>query len=192
MDMTVPADALDMFRSFGMNAPFFGDGFREFRGLNGEVPFNFEFGASNVRLGVMFTNIDEDVATEHNLSVTAGALITEVLPDSPAADADLQVDDVVVSVNGDVVDAERTLRDRLFAYEPEDTVTLEVLRGDEILNLDVTLAGGLEAANMPFFNMDEMPFEFGDNGAFRFFFGPDGHFNFGNIPFEQAAPAPNV
>lgn len=190
LDITVPAEALNIFGGFGMMPRLFGDGFREFRGPRGDMPFSF--GMGNVRLGVTFTTIDEDVAAEHDLSVTEGALMTEVLPDSPAAEAGLQVDDVIISVNGDVVDAERTLRDRLFAYEPDDTVTLEVLRGDETLNIDVTLTGAVEVADMPFFNMDELPFAFGDDGALRFFFGPDGEFNFDGIPFEEPAPAPNV
>ena len=146
-ELDVPAEALSEFNSFGfrMGQPF---GEFEFRGPRGEVtPFNFEMMPGNVRLGVQFTNIDADVAAENDLSVTDGALITEVLADSPAEAAGLQAGDVVVSVSGDVVDAERTLRDRLYAYEPEDVVTLEVLREGETLMLDVTL-GAFEPGNL--------------------------------------------
>ena len=135
-------------------------------------------------------------AAENDLSVTEGALITEVLADSPAEAAGLQAGDVVVSVSGDVIDSERTLRDRLYAYEPEDVVTLEVLREGETLMLDVTL-GAFEPGNLPFeFGMGDMPFdfEFGDDGALRFFFGPDGQFDFEHPPIgiEPVVPAANV
>jgi S1-C subfamily serine protease len=73
--------------------------------------------------------------------VDGGAQITEVVPGSPADEAGLQVDDIVLAVDGDDVDAERTLSDRLFAYEIGDTVTLDVARGDEIIQIEVTLTG---------------------------------------------------
>jgi membrane-associated protease RseP (regulator of RpoE activity) len=102
--------------------------------------------------------LDEQTAAEHDVDVTEGALITEVAENSPAADAGLQVGDIVTSVNGDVLDVERTLRDRLFAYEPGDQVTLDVLRDDQTTQIDVTL-GQPEIRGM--FPFDFMPFQFG-------------------------------
>lgn len=139
------------------------DGF----GFGGRMPFGMMMPMGG-QLGVQFETIDEAIAEANNLDVTEGALITEVVADSPAAEAGLQADDVVTAVDGDVVDAERTLRDRLFAYEPGDTVTLTVVRAGESLDLEVTLA---EMAfphdmfeGMPFngFNLpfDEFEFEF--------------------------------
>ena len=185
-EMEVPVSALSAFNTFnfgmGMGQPF-----GEFRGPRGErIPFNFGMMPTNVRLGVQFTDIDADVAAANDLSVTEGALITDVQPDSPAAIAGLEKDDVVVSVNGDVIDAQRTLRERLFAYEPGDVVTLEVLRDGETLMLDVTLGSGIDMGNLPF--------ELGRDGALRFFFGPNGEFNFEHPPFESqpVVPAANA
>ena len=90
-------------------------------------------------LGVSFVTLDEDVAAERNASLTDGALIVEVEADSPAALAGVQADDVVTAVNGEPVDAERTLRDRLVAYEAGDTITLTVNRGGEVQEIQVTL-----------------------------------------------------
>ena len=133
-------------------------------GDGGWMPFDHDQGMmrpDNVRLGVAFSTTDD------------GAVITEVLPDTPAAEVGLLVDDVIVAVDGDVVDAERTLRDRLLAYEPGDTVTLDVLRSDERLSLEVTLTGGLP------FNK-RMP---------RFFrFGPGGRFTLPEMPEIPATP----
>jgi C-terminal processing protease CtpA/Prc len=184
LDITVTAADLDVFNAFGM----FGrrGEFRPFP--DGEMPFRFDFAPGSVRLGVMFETIDATVAADNDLSVTEGALITDVLVDSAAAEAGLQVGDVVTAVNGDVVDAERTLRDRLVAYEAGDTITLDVLRADETLSVDVTLAAvEMNADNLPFFGLDELPFEFGEGGFPRFFFGPDG-----NVRPEPAQPVPNV
>lgn len=90
-------------------------------------------------LGVSFVTLDETVAAERGVSLTDGALIVEVEANSPAAEAGVLADDVVTAVNGEPVDAERTLRDRLVAYEAGDTITLTVNRGGESQEIQVTL-----------------------------------------------------
>jgi membrane-associated protease RseP (regulator of RpoE activity) len=177
--MAADLEILNGFRFFGGRGEFLP--FQE-----GDMPFSFDFAPANVRLGVLFQVIDETVAADNDLSVTEGALLTEVLADSAAAEAGLQVGDVVTAVDGDRIDAERTLRDRLLAYEGGDTVTLDVLRGDETLSVDVTLeAVEMNAGSLPFLN--ELPFSFGEDGLPRFFFGPDREFR-----FDPPQPAPNV
>lgn len=163
MDISAPASALDVLVS-----GFFGFG----RG--GDMPFHFNMpfdmpfgmmGGSPIWLGVTFVQLDAQTAAEHNVDVTEGALITEVADGSPAADAGLQANDVITAVDGDVVDAERTLRDRLFAYEPDDTVTLSVLRDGQSMDVSVTL-GAAQAGVQGRYGMDGMmPFFFGPNGA---------------------------
>lgn len=91
------------------------------------------------QLGVSFQTIDADLAAEKELPVTSGALIVEVFEDTPAARAGLQAGDIVLTVDGEAVDEEHTLRDRLAAYEEGDVVTLTVRRGEEELSLEVTL-----------------------------------------------------
>jgi S1-C subfamily serine protease len=156
-DIEVPASALEVL-SFGgifhfgegRGMPFDGLPFGEGRG----IPFDpFGMMGGQGRLGVAFTTLDEAEAEERGVDVTEGAVITEVLPGSPAETAGLQVDDIITAVNGEVVDAEHTLRDRLFAYEADDTITLDVLRSGESLQVEVTLGQPEMAADvMPFFN----------------------------------------
>lgn len=101
------------------------------------------------RLGVMFQTIDEALAEGRDLDVTDGALILDVEPDSPAAAAGLQVDDIVIAVEGDALDFRRTLAARLYPYLPGDTVTLDVLRGGEALEIEITLGHWPERAFVP-------------------------------------------
>lgn len=114
------------------------------------------------QLGVSFQTIDADLAAEKDLPVTEGALIVEVFEDTPAAKAGLQVGDIVLAVDGEAVDEEHTLRDRLVAYEEGDVVTLTVRRGDEELSLEVTLGPrgpevlGWTIPHLPFENMPGM------------------------------------
>lgn len=105
--------------------------------------------AQNGRLGVSFVTLDEESAAENEVEFVEGALIQTVEEGSPAAEAGVQVGDIVTAVNGEPVDQERTLRDRIFAYEPGDQVTLTVLRDGESQDIDVTLGEPLDMMFMP-------------------------------------------
>ena len=98
--------------------------------------------AQPTRLGVRYLTLDADLAAERDLAVEEGALIEEVYADTPAEEAGLQVGDVVTAVDGDPVDARRTLSERLSAYDEGDQVTLTVVRAGEELSLGVTLGPG--------------------------------------------------
>jgi len=133
--VTLDVSPQDFVMPFGQGQQFeipFGD-----NGQGFSMPFGMMAGGA--RLGVTFITLDESVAKEHNVTQTEGALITEVTKDSPADKAGLKVNDVVTAVDGDKVDAEHTLRDRLLAYESGDTITLAVKRGSETLELKATL-----------------------------------------------------
>jgi S1-C subfamily serine protease len=143
-DIEVPATALDI---LGFGGGFrFGEGrgmpFGEGRGM----PFDGRpFGEGR---GMPFGMMDG----QGRLGV---AFVTLILPGSPAETAGLQTDDIITAVNGETVDAEHTLRDRLIAYEPDDTITLDVLRAGESLQIEVTLGQPEFAADMmPFFDLE--------------------------------------
>lgn len=55
-----------------------------------------------------------------------GALIVEVVPDSPADQAGLSEGDLVVAFDGEALDAESDLAAQIAQHKPGDTVTLEV------------------------------------------------------------------
>jgi S1-C subfamily serine protease len=126
--------------------------------FDGEMPFEMGQMFQGAGLGVQYVTLNAEEAQERGIEQTEGAYVIDLLPESPAAQAGLQVNDIITAVNGDVLDAERTLPDRLAAYEPGDVVTLDVLRGGETLQIAVTL----ESFAMP------IP------GGMQFhFFGPD-------------------
>lgn len=141
--------------------------------FDGELQIMPVMPRGGLQLGVTFQTITPDLAAEHDLAVDHGALIMEVIEDSPAAAAGLQAGDIITAVGDDQLDEERTLRDRLYAYEEGDVVTLTILRDLEIVTIDVTL--GPKGANFGMrFNMEP--------GTGMFFFGPDGEqgmFDFG-------------
>jgi membrane-associated protease RseP (regulator of RpoE activity) len=73
--------------------------------------------------------------------ITPGAVITEVVPDSPADQAGLREGDVILAVDGQQVSVDGDLADLIAGYQPRDRVTLEVQRsGQEPRRVPVELA----------------------------------------------------
>lgn len=94
--------------------------------------------------------------------IEAGALVGEVLEDSPAAAAGLQVGDVITAVNDDKVSGPEALVELIGGYAPDETVTLTVSRGDEELSIDVTLAAREDDAERGFMGVQVGPAFSGD------------------------------
>ena len=105
-----------------------------------EKRFRFRPNAGQPLLGVEYLDLNEEVAAERELTRDEGALILRVLPESPAEAAGLLAEDIIMGVAGDPVDARRTLRERLLAYDPGETLQLDLQRAGEPLQLEVTLA----------------------------------------------------
>ena len=69
-----------------------------------------------------------------------GCLITYVDPDGPAGKAGLQVNDVIIEVDGHAVKSASDLITYIEKYKsPGDIVVLRVLRGNEQLEMPLTL-----------------------------------------------------
>jgi S1-C subfamily serine protease len=101
-------------------------------------------------IGVRFKTIDVQLAAEEDLPVEDGALIDDaqgangqilpaVVPGSPADEAGLQRGDIVTGIEGTTLDHEHPLDAVVSGFAPGDTVTMDVLRGDQRLSIDVTL-----------------------------------------------------
>jgi membrane-associated protease RseP (regulator of RpoE activity) len=145
------------------------DGMPGFNGQTPSFPGNGNQFASpeGLQLGVTYRTLTPDVATQQNLTVEDGALITQVVANSAADDAGLKEGDVITAVDGDKVDQERTLTDRLFAYEAGDVVTLTVIRDSKEMSVDATIA-----SDSPLKNLSQA--NFGDEGSEGGFSGRNG------------------
>ena len=90
-------------------------------------------------LGVALYTMNESVATAKNLSVTEGALILEVVPDSPAEYAGLQEDDVIINFGGKEInnlgDLIQAIRDSQIGQKVEITY----VRGEDTITTEIEL-----------------------------------------------------
>ncbi|HWQ11667.1 MAG TPA: trypsin-like peptidase domain-containing protein, partial [Roseiflexaceae bacterium] len=96
-------------------------------------------------LGITYGTIDAELAADNNLPVQAGALVGEVVPGGPSDAAGLRPGDIITAIGGRQLGQDATLRSVLLEYRPGDTVTLDVLRDGQRLQLNVTLAERPEA-----------------------------------------------
>jgi serine protease Do len=97
-------------------------------------------------IGVYYKLVDVQVAKDLGLSVDHGVLIDPpangapaVFAGSPADKAGLKEGDVVIAVDGAVIDAEHDLSTRILPHAPGDTVSLTVVRSGKTLEVKVTL-----------------------------------------------------
>lgn len=90
-------------------------------------------------LGVQLQNIDDDLAASLGLEHNEGALVADVVPDSPAAEAGLAVGDVIVSYDGRDVGDARELGRMVGASDGGDKVKLGVVRDATEIRIKVTL-----------------------------------------------------
>lgn len=69
----------------------------------------------------------------------AGAVIVEVFPDTGAAAAGIEVDDVIISVDGVEIRSGNDLGAQIRAHRPGDVVEVVLLRDGETITVEVTL-----------------------------------------------------
>jgi S1-C subfamily serine protease len=90
-------------------------------------------------LGVTVTSVDAQLSAQDNLAVDHGALIVNVAPDGPAAQARLQPGDVIVQIGDKAVDDVPSLGNALISKNPGERVSVQVYRGKQHLTVNVTL-----------------------------------------------------
>jgi S1-C subfamily serine protease len=86
-------------------------------------------------------DIDDELARRLNLRSTDGAVIVELLSDSPADYAGLRPGDVVVSVDDRPIEDAGHLRNELASTKPGVTLRLGVIRGGRRLDLSIEVEG---------------------------------------------------
>jgi serine protease Do len=90
-------------------------------------------------LGIRPAELTRTVAEGNDWDIRNGILVTDVIPDSPAEDAGLLPDDVIVEYEGRPVSQASQFRILVAGTEVGKTVQLKVYRGGEYVDVEVTL-----------------------------------------------------
>ncbi|MDH3604551.1 MAG: DegQ family serine endoprotease [Candidatus Tectomicrobia bacterium] len=90
-------------------------------------------------LGVVIQKLSPGLMQAFKLKDDRGALVSDVVPDSPAEKAGLKRGDIIVGFNGSLVEESQELPRLVATMTPETEVTVEVIRDGERQSLPVTL-----------------------------------------------------
>jgi serine protease Do len=79
-------------------------------------------------LGVLIQEVTPELAQSFNLDKPRGALVGQVLPDSPAQAAGIQVGDIIVAFNGQPINQSRELPPLVGRIRPGSSIPLTLIR----------------------------------------------------------------
>ncbi len=88
--------------------------------------------STGINLGFTYLPVTPRMSVYYNLNVDSGALVTEVVPRSPADMAGVEVGDVILSYNGDRLEEEGPLLGMMMTCPDDHRIVMEVWRGDEV------------------------------------------------------------
>ena len=92
-------------------------------------------------IGIEYQAISPDLAAQNDLPVDYGAYVLATVQGGPAEQAGIERGDIILGIGDQRIQGQTTFTEALFAQSPGDTVTVTVLRGNEELQFEVTLAG---------------------------------------------------
>lgn len=90
-------------------------------------------------LGIRWQPITPRIAVTYRLPVEWGVYVTEVISNSPAEMAGLRQGDIITKIGTITLDAQHSYINTIFKYTPGETTTLEFIRGNNPLEVEVTL-----------------------------------------------------
>ena len=92
------------------------------------------------RIGITVQDVTPTAVTERSLTVDEGALVISVAEDSPADRAGIEVDDVIVQVDGvQIIGTSQLVLMLLTDYRVGDTISVEVVRAAVRFTFELTL-----------------------------------------------------
>ena len=90
-------------------------------------------------LGVTIQDITKEMKTVLNLKEQSGALISQVLKNSPASNAGLKIEDVIIKVNNIDVKNSSHLRNVISDEYPKQKITITIIRNNKEKKIKVLL-----------------------------------------------------
>jgi 2-alkenal reductase len=90
-------------------------------------------------MGIRFQQVTPNVAAAYNLPVQWGVYVTEVANGGPASTAGLQQGDIIFKIGNVAIDETHSYINALFNFKPGDQVTVSAMRGNQQVDLNITL-----------------------------------------------------
>ncbi|MGR9092072.1 MAG: DegQ family serine endoprotease [Gammaproteobacteria bacterium] len=91
-------------------------------------------------LGAQLQDLDPDLAEAFGIKARTGAVLVNIIEDSPAAEAGLQPGDVVIEVDGKAVESAASLRNQVGLSRVGEKLTLTFIREGKRRNIKIKVA----------------------------------------------------
>ncbi len=90
-------------------------------------------------IGIGYVQMTPAIAAQLGITMQDGVLVRLVEPGSPAAQAGIQLRDIITAFDGQPLKEEASLSKAINGHKPGDTVTVTILRDGQTMDLKVTL-----------------------------------------------------
>lgn len=107
-------------------------------------------------MGVYTQSVDRELALDLKLENRRGALISAVVGDSPAKEAGLKKNDVIIAVDGKPIDDADDLTEAISAHADGDEITVRIVRDGSEQDVKVTLESR-RRGDVVFWSWDDNP-----------------------------------
>ncbi len=108
-------------------------------------------------LGIYMQTIDENLAEVFELDEDYGVVINEIIEDSPAEEAGLEEDDIIIAIDGRKIFDSDDLVDLLEDAEEGDKIKLKIIRDDDQKTIMVVLGEEPKTSFRRHFNWSSYP-----------------------------------
>ncbi len=89
--------------------------------------------------GMRIQTIDEQIANYYNLDETRGVIVTQVLPNSPAKKAGIEVGDIITQVDNYRINDDQTIIGVFQEFRKGQTITLKIIRDNKPMTVQMKL-----------------------------------------------------
>lgn len=90
-------------------------------------------------VGIKYDEISTNIDLKKKYNLTGGIFVKDVLSDLPAFNAGIQVNDIILSVNGSSIDAKSPFLYQIYNNLPWDDIKLQILRNWTLIEISLIL-----------------------------------------------------
>ncbi len=108
-------------------------------------------------LGVSIQSVSDDMAASFGFDEPKGAIVTKLSSGGPAAKSDMEVGDLILSVEGENIESSRDLARKIATINPKENITIKVLRDGKERDISVKLGTFPTSRQLAALNKDDKP-----------------------------------